>query len=83
MPVTHIRDLVKVAAVASTNVVTAGATAVTAPDAQMVLQESSTVLHDVLLVIQIIVGVLSAIYISIKLWRAIREKRALSGSPTS
>lgn len=75
--------MAKVVIAASTNVVAAGATAATAPGAQTVIQAPSSPLHEALLVVQIVVGVLSAIYISLKLVKAVREKKPLAGSPTS
>jgi hypothetical protein len=79
----HLKDITKVAAAASTNVVAAGARAATDPGVQTVVQHGNPALHNTLLIIQIIVGVLSAAYIGFKLWRAWREKKPLGGSPTA
>ena len=74
----HIKDILKVSAAASTNVVAAGASAAASPGAQQVIQQhGSFALHNVLLVCQIIVALLSGAYICYKFWRVIKDKKPI------
>lgn len=73
----HIKDILKVSAAASTNVVAAGATAAVSPGAQQVLQHGSLWLHDAALICQIVVGLLSGAYVCFKFWRAVKDKKPI------
>lgn len=69
----QLRDVFRVVAVASTNIVAAAAAAVL--PASTVRTTENYFLHDLLTVVQIVVGILTGTYVAFKLYRAIRGKR--------
>ena len=76
----HIKDFAKVLSAAMANVFAAAAKAATtnAPEQGFLPRQENLFLHDLLTVIQIGVGIVTAAYIGLKLYRLWKNKKATS-----